>query len=279
MDVTAPGVYHGLPSAEYHAGPGLSHSDLKRLRRTPWHYRAMKLDHDQHAKAPTAQMFNGTLVHCALLEPAEFPDRYRVCDDDKRTKAFKEAATAAQALGYELISSVQRDAAMAQADALRTLPQVAELLASGAPEVSAFWQDPRHNVLCKCRPDWVTPVGFGKGAVLLDVKTTGDASLEQFARSIHNFNYHTQADWYCDGYARATGLEVHGMVFAVVENEYPYVPAAYMLDDVSLRIARQLNTDALESYVRCNQVDTWPGYPDTIQVISLPKWAVAREYA
>lgn len=279
MTVLAPGVHYGLSNELYHAGPGLSHSDLKRLRRSPFHFHAMKEAVDRATKAPSAAMFNGTLVHCALLEPAEWANRYLVCEEmDKRTKVYKQTAEVAEAAGLELITRIQYDAAYAQAESLRKLPQVAELLAAGAPEVSAFWHDPKHHVLCKCRPDWVTPVGFGKGAVLLDVKTTGDASPDQFARSIANFEYHTQSDWYCDGYARATGVEVHGMVFAVVENEFPYAATAYMLDDTALRLARSSNLEALETYVHCSQVDTWPGYPDTITVISLPKWAT-REYA
>jgi hypothetical protein len=221
-------------------------------------------------------MFNGTLVHCALLERADFDERYLCLPDgtNKRTKVYQEVEAAAIAQGkLAIITELQREQAFAQADALRTLPEVAQLLADGHPEVSAFWRDPVTDTLCKCRPDWVSPVGYGKGCVLLDVKTSGDASPEAFARSVVSFGYHTQASWYCAGYALASGLEVHGMVFAVVESEFPHACTPYMLDDEALRRARESIHAALVLHERCEREASWPGYPNTIQVLSLPRWA------
>jgi hypothetical protein len=190
---------------------------------TPYHFRALDMVRGAPPKAPTPQMFNGTLVHCALLEPAEFGQRYEVIPaTDKRTKDYRDAAKRCETEGREPITELQRQQAFAQAAALAALPEVAELLRAGQPEVSAYWADPATGALCKCRPDWVSPVGYGKGAVLLDVKTTGDASEDAFARSVHSFGYHTQADFYCTGYALASGVQVHGMLFAVVESDYPH---------------------------------------------------------
>lgn len=271
------GVHLGMSQDAYRSAPGLSHSDLKRLRMSPFHYARLR-EPTAPAKEPTAAMLNGTRVHCALLEPDEWPKRYAVAPEtvgDKRTKSYKEFAELSAGLGLEVITQQEADKAHAQAAALRRLPQVAELLdGAGACEVSAWWRDPATNTLCKCRPDRVATVGYGKGAVLLDVKTTADASAEQFARSVHTFGYHTQAHWYCTGYALAAHVEVHGMVFACVENEYPYAPAAYMLDDDALRVAAKLNADAVASYVHCAERDEWPGYPSEIQVLSLPAWAM-----
>ena len=269
----ATGIVHGLSNEAYHAGPGLSHSGVKRLLRTPFHYWGAQHAGAPHA-TPTPQMLNGTLVHCALLEPAEFDARYIVGPDaDKRTKEWREFARHVADSGATVIDKAQRERAFAQADALRTLPEVAELMAAGESEVSAYWTDPTTGVLCKCRPDHVTPVGDGRSVVLLDVKTAADASEEGFKKSASNYGYHTQADWYCTGYALAAGVEVHGMVFAAVEPEYPHACAAYMLDDDSLMRARKRNTDALRTYARCAAAAEWPGYPRSIQVITLHPWA------
>lgn len=266
------GVLPGLSNEAYHRGPGLSHSGLKRLRKTPFHYHELARERAVPTTPPTPQMLNGTLTHCALLEPAQFDARYVVGPDvDKRSKEWKQFT--AQVPTCEVITSLQRDAAFRQADALRRLPDVATLLSSGEPEVSAYWIDPATGVLCKCRPDWVSPVGYGRGVVLLDVKTASDASPEGFSKAVANYGYHTQADWYCTGYALATGLEVHGMVFAVVESEYPHACAAYMLDDAALLRAREDNREALHTYAHCAAHDEWPGYPTDIQVITLPRWA------
>jgi exodeoxyribonuclease VIII len=263
----------GLPNADYHAGPGLSVSGAKRLLKSPWHYRALALPHDAPPKAPTPAMVNGTLVHCALLEPGEFHARYVVGPDvDKRAKEWK--AFIAAAGDREVITPLQHDAAMRQADALRAVPQVAELLATagGKSERSIWWRD-QLGLLRKCRPDFLAPVAHGKGAVLLDVKTASDASPEGFAKACANFHYHMQDPWYCEGVSAALGVEVHGMVFAVVESEFPHACAAYMLSDESRALGRELNARALSVYASCIASGKWPGYPQDIQVIDLPRWA------
>ena len=264
----------GLSNEEYHAGPGLSVSGAKRLLVSPFHFHELAKPHHVPPKAPTPAMVNGTLVHCALLEPAEFDKRYWIGPEvDKRTKAWKEYVETANANGVELITQVQRDAAMRQADALRKLSAVAELLPHGVAEQSIYWRDQAHGLLLKCRPDLRAPVAHGNGAVLLDVKTAIDASPEGFAKSCANFGYYMQDPWYCEGVQAALGVEVHGMVFAVVESEFPHACAAYMLSDEARDYGRQRIARARQVYRDCAASDTWPGYPTDIQVIDLPRWA------
>lgn len=269
-----PGVYPGLSNEEYQAGAGLSVSQVKRLRKSPFHFHALQTP-TAPPKAPTPGMMNGTLVHCALLEPNEFDSRYVVGPDvSKNSRDWK--TFMAERAGLDVITQVQRDAAFAQAAALAALPDIAALMVGGQAEVSAYWLEDEleQPVLCRCRPDYVAPVAFGTGAVLIDVKTTTDASPEGFAKACANFDYHLQADWYCRGYARAAGLDVHGMVFAVVESEFPYAAATYMLSDRALIAARRENQEALQTYMRCRASQSWPGYPQGIQVIDLPPWAL-----
>ena len=270
-----PGIRHGLSNAAYHASGALSCSEVKRLRKSPFHYHA-HLTPTAPPKLPTAAMLNGTLVHCALLEPAEFDKRYVVGPEvSKNSNAWK--IFKAEREGAEVITQVQRDAAFAQAANLRALPEVDSLMADGMPEVSAFWFEDDAEleapVMCRCRPDWVGVVAYGTGAVLIDVKTGTDASPEGFSRAVQNFSYHLQADWYCRGYAKAAGIDVHGMVFAVVENEFPYAAAAYMLSDAALIKARAANREALKKYAQCRAAQSWPGYAPGITVIDLPPWA------
>lgn len=276
------GVVYGLASEAYHAGPGLSHSGAKRLMRSPFHYWALAQQREAPPKAPTPQMVNGTLVHCALLEPEQFDVRYAVIPDDlgtKASKAYKEWAAVVLTNGCEAITPQQRDAAQAQADALRTLPIVQQLMAGdhvGHAESSAYWVDPDSGVHCKCRPDWASH-GWGddgRGVLLLDVKTTADASPEAFAKSVVNFGYHTQDDWYCQGYGIAARLPVLGMVFVVVESEFPHAVAAYSLDADALQLARMKNRDARALYAQCATKNEWPSYPREVTELSLPRWAL-----
>lgn len=262
-----PGVYFNVPNETYHAGPGLSCSQVKRLRRSPLHLRRYQ------SRPPTPAMFNGTLTHCALLETAEFDKRYAVAPYvSKNSAVWKLFAEECLATGRTPITVDQRIAAFEQAASLRGLDDVSALLSDGRPEVTAYWLDEQTGVLCKCRPDFVSEVAFGTGVVLLDVKTAVDASKEGFAKACAMYGYHLQADWYCTGYARASGLQVFGMVFAVVENEYPYAAASYMLGDKSLARAAKVNRDALERFQKCEAANSWPGYPRDITVIDVPAW-------
>jgi hypothetical protein len=273
------GIKRGMTSREYFAAPGLSHSGSRRMRQSPFHYHAL-LDPLAPQKAPTPAMFAGTLAHCALLEPLYFDARYPVPplnakgeQLNKNSNEWKQLAAEYRAAEREPITQAQRDLAFAQAAAMRELPEVAQLLADGHPEVSVFWIDPATGVRCKARPDWVSPVGYGSGVILLDAKTTTDASPEAFAKSCANFDYHCQAAHYTEGYALASELEVHGMVFAVVESEFPFAACAYMLDDEAMEKARAKNAVARQAYAQCERENVWPGYPSTIQVLTLPAWA------
>jgi PDDEXK-like domain of unknown function (DUF3799) len=146
-------------------------------------------------------------------------------------------------------------------------------LSDGEGEVSAFWIDKATQELCRCRPDWVSPVAYGTGSILVDVQTTQDASAREFSRSALKFGYHLQAAFYCEGYALASGLDVHGMVFAVVESEYPHACAAFMLSDHAMNRAREEMREALGVYAQCRTSGVWPGYPREIQTLDLPSWA------
>lgn len=274
-------THDSLPNADYHAGPGLSVSGAKRLLQTPYHYHALTGSRTAPSKAPTAGMVNGTLVHCLVLEPDEFGLRYTVGPEgvDVRTKAWKEFGAQALAAGLEVITQAMYERAKGQAEALRLVPAVAELLAEGIAEQSVYWRDTAHGLLLKCRPDWRSPVAHGKGIVLLDVKTATDASAEGFASACAKFGYYMQDPWYCEGVQAATGVEVHGMVFGVVESDYPHAAAAYMLSDAARAEGREAAARARSTYAGCITRGEWPGYPQDIQVIDLPRWFRANTQA
>lgn len=272
---TAPGVYFGLDNSLYHAGAGLSSTGVRRILKTPFHFYAATLPNNKPKAPPTASILNGHLTHCLLLEPGEFESRYRVGPTvNKNTLIWREYVAEWAAKGVQVIGEEQFDAAFAQARNLRAVEAVAELLADGVCETSGYWIDPATGVLCKCRPDCISPIAHRTQLMPLDVKTTTDASPEAFGRSALSWGYHYQAAWYCDGYAIASGMEVQDMLFAVVENEYPYAAAVYMLDDKAIAYARRRNAFALQRYAECVCSQVWPGYPSEVQPLYLPEWGM-----
>jgi hypothetical protein len=266
------GVVHGIPNAEYHAHPALGSSGLKTLAKSPRHYWAAQLDPNRPVKEETAAMAAGTLAHCAILEPNKLAERYVVRPGglDLRTKEGK-AWLAAKPAGMEVVTHEQMQTAYRQHASVLSLPEVGALLATGEAEVSAFWLDEATGTPCKCRPDWVSPAGGG--VVIVDIKTCQDASPKGFARAVANLRYDLQAAWYSHGFERASGLQVLGFVFAAVESDYPHAAAAYMLDDDALAKARAECDRLLALHRQCTDAGRWPGYPENIQLLTMPAWA------
>jgi hypothetical protein len=270
------GLVRDMPAETYHSIQAMSAGGLKRMAQSPAHFYGLQLDPGRPTGGEVSPaMKNGTLVHTALFEPATVAARYIVRPEwvDGRTKDGKQWLADMASSGMEIVTGEQMTAALRQAEAVRRLPEIAALLSDGEPETSAFWIDDETGELCKCRPDFTSPAG-DNGVILVDGKTCQDASPAGFGRAIWNFDYHLQAAWYSDGYELATGKRVHGFVFACVESAWPHAAAAYMLDDEVLERARAKNRALLNLYAECKRTNTWPGYPDRIQPITLPAWAL-----
>lgn len=271
--INAPDLLLHLPAANYHRIPAMSAGGLKRMRQSPAHFYGMQLDPDRppHGE-PTPAMKAGTLFHVALFEPDQIDVRYVVKPEGlslatKDGKAWK----AAQPDSVEIIDADQLAKARHQARNVRADPELGALLNDGFAEASALWIDAETGELCKCRPDWTSPVG--DGVILVDGKSCPDASPEGFARTAWNMGYLHTAAWYIDGFEAATGQKVHGYVFAAVEHEWPHVAKGWMVPDDVLDLARRENRRLLNTYAECKRSGVWPGYGAGINLIQLPVWA------
>ena len=262
------GARHGMSFADYLAVPAMSNSGLKLMRKSPAHYIAGQ-DPDAEQKP---SLRRGSLLHTLVLEPHTMVARYRVKPEGmnfatKDGKAWRDETPE----GVEIITAAEHRTAQRQAKNLRAVPEIAALLGDGSSEVSFFWLDESTGQTCKGRADWVfrTPAGV----ILLDLKTTEDASPEGFSRASARYVYHMQAAWYSDGWHRATGDNVLGFVFGAVESGWPNVAQAYMLDDEATEKGRAECRALLNRFAMCRDADTWPAYAEAIQPITLPAWA------
>lgn len=275
---TLPGVYYGLDNAAYHAGThAVSNSMLRDFAISPLHCYSRHFDPKRPPRKVKAGQLEGSLAHCALLEPDQFRARYPIGPTVSRTtKIWKEFAEGC--LPYETpIQQEQADVAFTQARSLRAIPDVGTMLSRGHAEVSVYWIDTETGLLCRCRPDWRWTHPEREDAVMLfDAKTYSDASPTEFARQVARKSYHGQAAWYSDGYAQATGHEVLGFVFGAVETEFPFAAAACTLDEQSIAKGRSENRALLDAYATCLRTGVWPGYSETISVMTLPAWALNK---
>lgn len=364
-----PGVYEGIPNAEYHGGPGISKSGLDLVHRSPMHYHAVVTAANDHT--PTAAQELGTAAHALILEPDVFTDTYclalrrsdvpeaieerevlvemvnklnetrlpklstggkkeeqvaRIMAEIATGDAEKDAAYLAELeamKGAELKAQLEAmnterpgklstsgsrhelaellrangqpvtlwsdvlaewtennpgrivltpetwDQLHAMANAVHSHPAAGALLTGcpGEAEKSVYWNDATTGVLCRCRPDW-----WRDDNVIVDLKTTEDASPEGFAKSMANYRYDVQAAYYLDGVQAATRKRPKAFVFIAVEKKPPYGVGVYVLDSDSLELGRAQYQHDLRIYAECVRTGEWPGYGDKIQTISLPAW-------
>lgn len=264
---------HSLTIEEYHAMPAISKSGLDSIDLSPAIFYARHVDPDRPPRGIKAGQLEGNLAHCAVLEPDEFDKRYVVGPSvNRNTKVWKEFVEANP--GRFAIQQDQSDTAWRQARSIFALPEVGDAFASGKPEVSAFWRDAETGAECRCRPDWVHPVG-DESVILLDCKTYSIASANEFNKQVARKRYDVQAAFYSDGYAAASGKKVLGFVFVAVETEWPHASNAFMLDAQGIAAGCEKYQRNLRTYAECLRTSKYPGYSTGIQIISLPAWALA----
>lgn len=263
-----PGIYPGIEHEDYLAAPGVSVSLLKRFAVAPAKAKyGVKGDEKPHLQ-------RGTLTHCAVLEPHDLERRFTPTDLDRTgTKAWAEAEIAAG--GRRLVKRAEWEIAARMRDAVLAHPVAAQLLAPGnalETETSFWWTDTPTGTLCRGRADGVRH----DYKALFDVKTTQDASGRGFADAVARYKYSWQAAHYLDGYGAAGGFQPAAFIFIAVESEAPHLVATYELDPSDLAAARGQVRAQLDRFAECVRTDTWPGYPDDLQTLTLPAWAAYR---
>ena len=248
-------------NADYHADPAVSASHLHAVAASPYHYWSRFLAPDRPPSVQTAAMKLGSLTHCAVLEPDQLASRYGIAPD-RRTNAGKAAVAAMEAAGIEAVTAPEMEQAMAMAASVRSHQAAAALLRDGKAEQSFWFDDIATGLRCKCRPDWYT------GSTIVDLKTTVDASPKGFAKSVAQWRYHVQQSHYL------AGTFAERFVFIAVEKFYPYAVGVYELDADAVQLGDYERRNNLQTIADCRAISEWPGYGNTIQPLSLPKWAL-----
>ncbi|MDX7835529.1 PD-(D/E)XK nuclease-like domain-containing protein [Aeromonas caviae] len=207
------GRVFGLSNEEYHAGPGVSKSQLDQIAESPATYIWAKNAPVDEEKLKAFDM--GSAIHCLLLEPDEFKDRFIIAPPfNRRTNAGKEAEAEFLANCAELGKTVMdaeegrklylmRDSVMAHPDARWLLEQ------EGHSEASFYWIDPETQELCRIRPDR----HLSNHPIMIDVKSVDD--MGRFERHVEDFRYHVQDAMYSEGFHRVMGEEPEFVFLAV----------------------------------------------------------------
>lgn len=248
-----------MPAADYHAHPALSRSVLDRIRKSPRHLR----HYLEHGAPDTPAYLQGRVLHRLLLEPTLFWQETVVwTGGDKVKNAGAWKVFKAENAGKDIITEAERAAYIQVEESFFNKTLTKGLLQGAVLEGSAFWK--KRDVECKARPDVV------KDGIVYDIKFMADAT--QFERDAYKYGFHRQAAWYLDGVTAATGKVASDFAFVVIEKEAPYDVQVFWCEPDFIAAGRQENELNFELYERCLRASNWPGYPDVLQKLSLPRW-------
>jgi len=258
---------------DYHADTKrIGKSGLDLIDKAPLIYWQKYLDPNRvRDDDQTPAMLLGSATHCAVFEPEQFTKTYVVAPKiDRRTNAGKLEAAEFEAkyAGFKQLTAEQYDSVQRMVDAVYSHPMARQLLElGGVSEHRVDFIDPLTGALCKMKADRITPSGM-----IIDLKTTKDASPAEFAQSCAKYRYHVQDAWYSDGFAAAYRQVPEAFVFIAVESESGIVKP-YILDNESRELGRETYRQNLNTYLECLKTNTWPAYGDEVSELRLPSWA------
>ncbi len=280
------GLYASLPASTYHnhsAAPEISRSLIvEMVVNTPAHVRAV-LD-GKRIKKETRAMIVGTLMDTALLEPDRFREgvSHWVRPTGMNFVTKEGRAWKAEHSNLPIILATNNSETEASEEDIRGMieavmahKQARKIVESSVKQESAFCFHPDTGLLRKCRPDTRLADTSGR-LVLADLKTTfpGGTEARVFAAHAARMGYFIQHPYYSDIYQDLLG-EQPFFLFFVVERKPPYSVRVFQIHSEGVQSGRDQYRRALETFAQCKASGIWPAHPEEIEVIQLPKWALA----
>ena len=270
--VLAPGIHLGVPFANYAADPGVNNGVLGALNG------AHLLHLIAEGRKDTPTLRKGRALHIAVLEPARFASAVvkRPNFGGKGARA-RAAAWNAEHAHREILTPGEYADVMGMADGILRHDGARKALAdaAGASEATLIWEE--QGIRCKARVDRLIP-----GRLALDVKTTADATPEEFAASAYSYGYHRQLAWYRRGVLACTGVDVPWTVIAVESEargrDFNGVDVSHHLAAVYAPLGDLLQlgeNDAVAGLARIKAIlasNNWRGFPGEVQPLDLPEW-------
>jgi len=266
-----------MTNQEYHSDTSsISKSGLDKIESSPldywWHY--LRPEREPHV--PTKEMLFGTALHSAVLEKHDFDKTYVVMPAiNKRTNIgkaeFQNLTEMCRLNNQVLIDAEDFDNVRRMRDAIFKHPTAKLLFENGLAEQTFKFQEQNTGANCKIRPDWLD----SNSGLIVDLKTTEDATQRGFIKSVLEYNYHKQAPFYLDG-LETVGQDKAGFVFVNIEKTEPFKIGIHYLDARSMQLGRDTYIRNCETYVECLRTGIWKGYDEKISEVSLPEWAFNR---
>jgi len=188
----------------------LSYSSIKEFAKSPKHY----ISYLNKQKETTPALQFGSLLHCMLLEPQEFSNKYAVSPKfDMRKSADKEAYAEFQAKneGKEVVSDTLHNEVFEIVEIVKQNPEWA--LATSGAEFEFSERIELYDL------PFIRIRDIVKGGGTIDVKTVANGQIDAIIKDFFNYQYHIQAAVYGEPFS-----------FYVVEKSAPYYNGLLSVD-------------------------------------------------
>jgi exodeoxyribonuclease VIII len=275
MRVVGWGCAPDLSNEDYHASKDyISRSSLMDFDKSPYTYWAKHINPDRPIRESTPQMVLGTAFHTLVLEPDMFDKFYTMelpkvllKDVGKETyESYKKSLEFIKNCGKTVLSVNDWQNMLYMKEKIKSSKEAMHLISDSRIENSFFWKDEHSGLNLKCRPDILHE------NMIIDLKTTSNASPRHFQREMVDYGYHIQFAMIRDAVEIIEGRRINNCINIVVETKYPYNMAIYIIDELALEEGyvkyKQLCLD-LKNAIAENKFSDYG-----IQTIGLPRWAL-----
>lgn len=254
-----------MNSKDYFASKGISASFLKACSFSA--HAGYKFLHEPSFQSDA--MAFGSAVHTLILEPHLFDSQYAISEKfDRRTKAGKEAATAFEEANKGKMILDQDDLFKLSKikENCLAIPAVKSALETFEKEKSLQWVS--GDVPFKARLDLVD----AKNGVVIDLKTTRDASERGFLRQLLELRYDIQLLHYLNSVKGSAAYAI------AVETETCEVALYDLTDIVTSDFTKKRYENALKIALNVLEMkECPPKFKSEIISLTLPKWALESE--
>ena len=254
----------------------------------------------------TPAMFEGEVIHKAILEPDTFDSVYTVAEERHTfLQTIEEIKGAIEATGATPVKGKKPDL-IAQLLGLDPTARVWDVYLSGL-EASERRVIPRplhnacleikkrveghpwlfkalqggrveewahvqfsENVYLNMRMDYYNDLH--KQPIILDVKTTRNASFESFQKDVWNYSMYVSAAIYVDTVEKLTG-RTPLFAWVVVEKEAPYPVEVYSADFGLLEAGRAVYRKTIDNLIDSVNKNEFSYNKNKIVSLNLPAWA------
>ena len=275
-----------MTEADYRADKRMNVSLLVHGLTSMKHLRSEQLEPGGQSPA----MRRGSMVHCFILQPAEFERRYvrmprfeldaencsgkgknRKQSTSKATSYYKSrvAEFEEENVGAEVIEATDLSWCERIHDAIYAAPEAREILEACEWEVPLFGEI--EGLGTKALLDLLG------GSIYADIKTAASVIPSRFGASAARLHYAHKMAWYRE-HGRMNGYPIDDVKFIAVESDKPHDVVVMRVPDIVLDNAMDQLRPLVRNYARCLADDVWPGISGGKEVeMVVPPWSMPED--